>query len=202
MPEYVIKRDPQYLIDVINSIIEKDIILYHNLKDPATIKELFRLLCSRIGKPTSYNKLSNILKVKPETVKKYVSHLEKTHLIFVCERHSKSLNERVTSPKKFYIIDNGLKNVITPFEKGNSFENLVFISLHKSRKPFENINYYSEKGTEIDFITENCLVEAKYGNRKLTKKQEAAFKKIKRKNKQIIKNYEDLAEIENHGRLH
>ena len=82
IPQYIIEQDPQYLIEVVNSIIEKDIILYYKIRDERTIKELFKLLCSRIGKPTSYNKLSNILNIKPETVKRYISYFEKTYLSF------------------------------------------------------------------------------------------------------------------------
>ena len=134
--KYVIDEDPQFLLDVVNSIIEKDIIKYHKIKDDRIIKDLFKLLCERIGKPTSYNKLSNILNVRVETIRNYITYLEKTFLIYSCERFSNSINENITSPKKFYIIDTGLKNLFSNFEIGNSFENLVFLELHKVRNPF------------------------------------------------------------------
>ena len=202
IPQYVIKRDPQYLIDVVNSIIEKDIIQHYEIRDGGTIKELFKLLCSGIGRPTSYNKLSNVLKAKPETVKKYLTYFEKTYLFFSCERFSKSRNERITSPRKFYVIDTGLKNIVSSFEKGPSFENLVFITLLKNRKPSENVNYYLENVIEIDFITKRYLIEAKYGDSELTEKQRLLFNKIKRKNKKIIKSYKDIEQLGDNGRLH
>ena len=201
IPQYVIKQDPQYLMDVANSIIEKDIILHYKIRDEGTIKELFRLLCSRVGKPVSYNKLSKILNAKFETVRKYLTYFEKTYLFFSCERFSKSRNESMTSPRKFYVIDTGLKNIVSPFEKGPSFENLVFINLLKNRKPFENVNYYLKNGIEIDFITKRYLIEAKYGDSKLTEKQSQLFNKIKRKNKKIVKSYKDVEKLGNNGRL-
>ena len=194
IPQYVIEQDPQYLVDVTNSIIEKDIISRYNLRDAGTIKELFKLLCSRIGTPISYNKLSNILKIKTETVKKYLTYFEQTYLFFSCERFSKSRNESITSPKKFYVIDNGLKNIVSSFEKGSSFENLVFINLLRNRKPFENVSYYLENGIEIDFITKRYLIEAKYGS-ELTEKQKQLFNKINRKNKKIVKSYKDVEKL-------
>ena len=196
IPQYVIEENPQYLVDIINSIIEKDVIAYYNIQDEKTIKKLFRLICQRIGKPTSYNKLANILNIKPETVKKYVTYLEKTFLIFPCERYSKSVNENITSPKKFYIIDTGLKNLVSSFEKGSSFENLVFIELYKYRRPFLFINYYLKDGIEIDFIIKDTiLVESKYLNSECSEKQEELFRDIKVKKKVIVKNNDDLKEI-------
>ena len=197
IPEYVIKKDPQYLIDVINSIIEKDIIFFYRIKDEKVIKELYKLLCERIGKPTSYNKLSNILKVKPETIKRYITYFEKTYLLFSCERYSKSFNENITSPKKFYVMDLGLKNMISKFEIGNCFENLVFVELYKNRLPMENINYYLENSYEIDFITNKYLIEVKYENSELSKKQQELFDKIKNKKKMIIRNYDDMLSLKN-----
>ena len=203
LPQYIIENNPQNLVDVVNSIIEKDIISYYKLEDEKTIKELFRLLCERIGKPISYNKLSNILltekniKIKSQTIKKYLTYLEKTFLIYSCERFSNSINENITSPKKFYIIDTGLKNLFSNFEIGNSFENLVFLELHKVRNPFYPINYLLESGVEIDFIIKNkLLVESKYLNSDLTEKQKILFDKIKVNKKLIIKSKEDFEKIE------
>ena len=195
--KYVIDEDPQFLLDVVNSIIEKDIIKYHKIKDDRIIKDLFKLLCERIGKPTSYNKLSNILNVRVETIRNYITYLEKTFLIYSCERFSNSINENITSPKKFYIIDTGLKNLFSNFEIGNSFENLVFLELHKVRNPFYPINYLLENGVEIDFIIKNkLLVESKYLNSDLTEKQKILFDKIKADKKLIIKSKEDFKKIE------
>ena len=203
LPQYIIENNPQNLVDVVNSIIEKDIISYYKLEDEKTIKELFRLLCERIGKPISYNKLSNILltekniKIKSQTIKKYLTYLEKTFLIYSCERFSNSINENITSPKKFYIIDTGLKNLFSKFEIGNSFENLVFLELHKVRNPFYPINYLLDNGVEIDFIIKNkLLVESKYLNSDLTEKQKILFDKIKVDKKLIIKSKEDFEKIE------
>ena len=187
LPEYVIKQDPQYLVDLLNSIIEKDIISNYRIREEKTVKELFKLVCLNIGKPISYNKLSKILKIKPETVKKYLGYFEKTYLFFSCKRFSKSTNEKIVSPKKFYIIDNGL-NFVSYFKKGIFFENLVFINLHKRREVFEDICYYFKNGIEIDFVTDRFLIEAKYEDSELTDKQKKVFNKIKRKKQNYHQN--------------
>ncbi len=176
MPEYVLSKDPNILVELIDQIIFKDIIAFHGIKDEKIIKQLFRLLCERIGKPFTYNKLSKILGTSPETIKRYINLFEETYLFYQIERHSKSLNERIYSPKKIYIGDIGLKNITVGFkDKGSLYENLVYLKI-KDKKP----NYYYENETEIDFVYDNILLECKLGTN-LTDKQKKVMDKSKRK---------------------
>lgn len=184
IPNYVLNEDENYITELINSIIYKDIIALYGISDEKTVKELLRLLCQRIGKPTSYNKLAKILKISDVTVKKYISYFEKAFLFYSIEKYSRSVNENITSPKKFYIADLGIKNVISENkEKGADFENLVFLNIKN-----ENPHYYLKDGIEIDFVTKDKLIESKY-YLELNEKQEKLFNSIKRKEKIIAKDY-------------
>ena len=166
------------------NILYKDIIAYHKITAEKTIKELFILLCQRVGKPMSYNKIAEILKISVDSVKRYVGYFEKAYLFYVVDRYAKSYNEKITSPKKIYAGDVGIKNVITGFKDlGASYENLVFLKIKN-----ENPAYYLENSTEIDFITKDTLIEAKY-NKELEKKQKEMFDSIKIKNKIIANGY-------------
>ena len=185
IPYYVLTEDRAYLNELIESVIYKDIIAYHKISGERAIKELFILLCKRVGKPTSYNKLAEILKISVDSVKRYVSYFEKAYLFYIVDRYSKSSNEKITSPKKVYIGDIGIKNLITEFKDlGASYENLVFLKI-KNKNP----EYYLEKSIEIDFITKDSVVEAKY-NQEINEKQLKVFNSIKAKNKIIAKGYE------------
>jgi len=184
IPHFVLTEDRAYLNELIESIVYKDIIAYHNISGEKAVKELFVLLCQRVGKPMSYNKLAELLKISVDSVKRYVSYFEKAYLFYVVDRYSKSTNEKVTSPKKIYIGDVGIKNIITEFKDlGASYENLVFLKI-KNKNP----NYYLEDSTEIDFITKDSLIEAKY-NQELNEKQLEVFNKIKLKNKILANGY-------------
>jgi uncharacterized protein len=184
IPQYVLTEDRSYLNELIENIIYKDIIAYHRITAEKTIKEMFILLCQRVGKPMSYNKLSEILKISVDSAKRYVNYFEKAYLFYIVDRYSKSLNERITSPKKIYAGDVGIKNSITGFKDlGASYENLVFLNIKD-----ENPSYYSKNSIEIDFITKNELIEAKY-NRELEKKQKELFDSLKIKKKKIAKDY-------------
>ena len=66
---------------------------------------------------------------------------------------------------------------------GASYENLVFLKI-KDKNP----KYYLENSVEIDFITKDSLIEAKY-NQELNEKQLEAFNAVKSKKKIIANGY-------------
>jgi len=178
IPYYVLTEDREYLNELVQNVIYKDIIARYKITNEKVIKELFNLLCERVGKITSYNKIANILGISVDSVKRYVGYFEKSYLFYVVDRYSKSLSERMTSPKKIYIGDVGVKNLVSGFRDiGASYENLVFLRI-KDREPF----YYRENQIEIDFIGKDFLIEAKY-DRDIKDKQKEVFDKIKRKKK-------------------
>jgi hypothetical protein len=184
IPYYVITEDHAYLNELIEGVIYKDIIANYKISGERAVKELFVLLCKRVGKPTSYNKLAEILKISVDSVKRYVGYFEKAYLFYVVDRYSKSANEKITSPKKIYAGDVGIKNIITEFKDlGASYENLVFLKI-KDKNP----RYYLENSIEIDFITKDSVIEAKY-NQEINEKQLKVFNSIKSKNKLIAKGY-------------
>jgi len=189
VPYYVIHEDKNYLNELIENIIYKDIIAYHKLTAESTIKELFILLCQRVGKPMSYNKIAEILKISVNSAKRFVGYFEKAYLFYIVDRYANSINEKITSPKKIYAGDVGIKNLITGFKDlGASYENLVFLKI-KEEKP----EYYLKEGIELDFITSKKLIEAKY-NQELNEKQKKLFESIKIKNKIIANGYKFFLE--------
>jgi predicted AAA+ superfamily ATPase len=180
VPYYVLTEDKSYLNELVESIIYKDIIAYHKITTEKTIKDLFILLCQRVGKPMSYNKIAEILNISVDSAKRYIGYFEKAYLFYVVDRYSKSANEKLTSPKKIYIGDVGIKNSITGFKDlGASYENLVFLSI-KDKNPA----YYLDNSIELDFITADSIIEAKY-NQDLDKGQKQLFNSLKIKNKII-----------------
>ncbi len=164
MPEYVLTKEPEKITSLVSSIIYKDIVGKHNLKNAKKIEELFLLLCERVGKRVTYNKLANILGIDMETISAYISYFEETYLIYHINRYAPSLNEMIKSPKKIYIADNGIRNVFVGFkDKGALWENLIFLNIKD-----EKVYYYYEHEHEIDFIVKKpsekraIAIEAKY----------------------------------------
>lgn len=181
MPEYVLNGDISYLQNLIDNILYKDIIAYHNIKNEQAVRDFYRLLMERSGKQLSLNKIANILDIGVDSAKRYLSYFEDTYLIYTIEKYGK-LNERLKNPKKVYAGDVGLKNIATGFrDKGAVFENLVFLKI-KNLKP----SYFYEGGVELDFITQDkVLIEVKYKST-LNEKQQKLFDTTEASRKIII----------------
>ena len=186
IPEYVITEDPTYVTNLTENILYKDIIAANNIKNSENVKDLFRLLCERVGKPLSNNKLANIIGINKNTVKKYIGFFKETYLFYVIEKDAKTLNQRIADNKKIYCADVGIKNVSTGFKDlGAIYENLVFLKI-KTEQP----RFIYENSIEIDFKFKDTIIEAKY-NQEMNDKQKELFSKIKVKNK-IIANGVDF----------
>lgn len=186
MPEYVLTGDPTYITNLVENIIYKDIISVHGLKNIELVKDIFKLLCERVGKQLSYNKISNILDANKDTVKNIINYFADVFLFYIVEKDSRKINERLKENKKIYTADVGIKNVTTGFrDLGAIYENLVFISI-KENKP----RYVKSNGVEIDFSYGNTLIEAKY-NSKMNQEQHKLFNNYKAKTK-IIANGVDF----------
>lgn len=186
IPEYVLHGDREYLVNLIDDIIMKDIVAKHQIRQPETIKEFFILLMERSGKQISINKVANILKISADTAKRYLSLFEETYLIHLVPRYGKT-NETVLSSKKVYATDVGMRNVAVGFrDKGPIFENIVFMKI-KQFKPC----YVYDDNNEIDFFFNNILLEVKY-HHELSEKQMKLFENFKADQKIIIQNYFDF----------
>ncbi len=191
MPQYVLTENDLYLNETVQNIIHKDIISQYNITSERVIKELFVLLCERVGKTISYSKLANILSISVDSVRRYIGYFESAYLFYVIQRYSKSPNENITSPKKIYAGDVGIRNIVTGFrDLGSIYENLVYLKV-KHNDP----NYFYENGIEIDFCYKDTLIEAKFGQ-EMTDKQQKLFDSFKAKNKIIASGVEFFLEKE------
>jgi len=187
LPEYVLRGDIEYLKELVDDIIFKDIAAFYKIKNLQILKDLFLLLMERAGKTLSINKIARILAISPDSAKRYLQMFVNTYLVHIIPRCGKT-NERILSPKKIYSADLGIRTLFTGFrDKGSLFENYVYLRI-KDRNPC----YIYEGGIEIDFLTsEKTLIEVKYMS-DLTKKQQMLFDKLKANRKVVIKDIKSL----------
>ncbi|WP_029523011.1 ATP-binding protein [Persephonella sp. KM09-Lau-8] len=190
IPEYVLTEDLEYVKQLIDDILYKDIIAMHNIKEKTVVKEFFFLLMERAGKQLSLNKISKILDISPDTARRFFEYFLDTYIIYAIERCGK-LNERLKSPKKIYAGDVGIRNIITEFKDlGAVFENLVFLKI-KNKNPC----YLLQNGIEIDFLTEDkALIEVKY-ERELNEKQLKLFREFPANQKIIVDSFEKYIDL-------
>jgi len=191
MPEYILSNDRDYLQNLVEQLLYKDIIAKHNIKMKSLIRDMFLLLMERAGKRISITKIGKILGISASNAKRYLEYFEQTFLVYLIGRYGKT-NEQILSPKKLYAGDIGIRSVYTGFrDKGAVFENYVYLMI-KDKQP----NYYYEKGIELDFIIKNfdglkTILECKYHS-ELTEKQRALLEKSSAEKKLVINGFNSL----------
>ena len=151
-PEYLKTKDREYIKDVFENILYKDVIARYSIKSQRAIKELISILATNVSSAFTYNSIKNTLNLGNSiTVKEYISYLSNSYLFFEMQKFDFSLKKSLNSPKKIYIIDTAF-NQITGFNfspnMGKNLENVVFVELKRRKK---EVYYYSDKN-ECDFI--------------------------------------------------
>ncbi|SPD74299.1 conserved hypothetical protein [uncultured Desulfobacterium sp.] len=163
-PEQVLNPSMDYMSNLLDDILARDLIRLYPIKKPYVIKDLLRLIGSTTGSRTSFNKLAKVLGLSLDTVKEYISYLEAAFLVRPLEKWATSYSEKIYSQRKFYFQDMGVKTLLTGSgDEGNKAENAVFMELKRN-----NIacGYYAESEREVDFVigsaTDPMPIEVKY----------------------------------------
>lgn len=185
------------LSDYFESILIRDITIRYSVRNEAKLRQIVLNLLSNISKEASSYNLSKIYEVSADTVLQYFDFLEDSYLGFFIPKFSYSIKKQDYNPKKFYTIDNGLRNAVSfkVFEDfGKQFENQVFLEI---RKKFKQILYWKEE-KEVDFIIKegsevtniiNCSVnisEASTYTREIESLKEAMFELNKKESLLVI----------------
>ncbi len=191
MPENVLNPNREYLMNLVDDIIQKDITAFHGLKKPQVVRDYFTLLMERSGKQLSINKIGKILGISPDTSKRYLGLFESTYLIHLLPRWGKT-NQKLLSAKKVYASDLGIKYLFMgERDLGSYFENYIYLLLRDKK----TLYYFYENTIEIDFITEDgVLIESKFYGA-LNDKQKKFFNDYPARKKLIIDSVESLIEL-------
>ena len=188
LPENVLKPNREYLNNLIDNVIQKDITAYNGLKNHRLMRDYYTLLMERSGKIFSINKIANILKISPDTARRYLHYFEEAFLIHLVPRWGKT-NDRLLSPKKIYACDLGIKYLfIGDRELGSYFENYIYLKIKNNKEVY----YLYQDNNEIDFFTsDKILIESKY-NAQLTIKQQKLFDTYTAEKKLLIDSVDKL----------
>jgi len=158
----------ELLDEVGNSYLFKDVFELSNIKYPAKIRDLLKLLSFQIGSEVSLNELSKQLKLNRESVDNYINLLEQSFVIFRLSGFSRNLRKEVSKMDKFYFYDLGIRNMIIdnfkPLKDRNDIGNLWENFLIAERKKYLSNNRISVStyfwrtytGAEVDYIEERA----------------------------------------------
>lgn len=160
------EKRAEYLKEIVNSYLLKDILTFDGIKNSDKIFGLLRLIAFQIGGQVSMQELGNQLSMSKNTVEKYLDLLSKVFVIHKVGGFSRNLRKEVTKNSKWYFYDNGLRNLIianvNPIEQRNDigllWENYIIserIKFQRYSKMIVN-NYFwrTYDQQEIDWVEE------------------------------------------------
>jgi predicted AAA+ superfamily ATPase len=107
-----------YIAEIINSYLLKDILIYEGIKHSDKVYDLLRLIAFQIGKEVSMLELAKQLQLSKNTVANYLDLLSKVFILFKVEGFSRNLRKEITKSSRWYFYDNGIRNgIINNFNK-------------------------------------------------------------------------------------
>ena len=179
----------EYLREIVNSYLLKDILAFENIRNSDKILNLLRLVAFQIGGQISLSELGTQLSMSKNTVEKYLDLLSKVFVLHKVGGFSRNLRKEVSKSHKWYFYDNGLRNILVanmnPIELRNDigmlWENYAISERLKyqkySRMIVNNFFWRTYDQQEIDWVEEregNLFgYEFKWNSRKIVKPPKA-----------------------------
>jgi predicted AAA+ superfamily ATPase len=174
LEQYPDWKDKQnYLNEIINSYLLKDILVFEGIKQSNKIFDLLKLIAFQVGKEVSLQELARQLGISKNTVENYLDLLSKVFVIYKVPGFSRNLRKEITKSNRWYFYDNGIRNgIIGNFSRldarndvGDLWENY----LASERVKYQNYNQISVSNyfwrtydqQELDWLEEeNGLLRA------------------------------------------
>jgi len=158
------KEKSEYLLELIQSYLLKDILAFEGIRQSDKIMRLLRLIAYQVGSEVSYNELATQLGISKNTVENYLDLLSKVFIIYRLPAYSTNHRKEISKGSKWYFFDNGIRNaIINDFkllslrnDVGALWENYLLSERIKRNKYLkENIEYYFWRNysqQEVDLI--------------------------------------------------
>ena len=174
-----------YLKNIYNTIVLKDVVMRHGVRNVNFLERLIEYLADNLGSLISAKKISDFLKsqqikIAPNVVLNYLNFLTATFLLFKVKRrdvHGKKIFE---VSEKYYFEDLGLRHALVGYRQadtGKILENLVFLHLkiagftvHVGQLGEREVDFVAEKGGKRIYVQVAYLIpdqkvhEREFGN--------------------------------------
>lgn len=155
------KNKVEYLKMICDTVVEKDIIDRHGIRQESLFDAVIDFLCSNIGSYVSANKIADTLKsngfgkVTHDTIGNYLDYVCDAYLFYRAQRYDIKGKQYLKTLNKYYICDLGIRNSKLNYrqiEITHSLENVIYLDLIR-RGYIVDIGKNNSK--EIDFVAKN-----------------------------------------------
>ena len=185
-----------YLQSIYDTVIGKDIIRRHKLRNLNNLQRILDFLFNSVGSLVSPTNIAEQLnknsdkKISHNTVIKLIGFLTESYILYAAPRYDIKGKELLSTNEKYYMVDLGLRN-LTQTNKydadlGHKLENVVYLELlRRGGKVFVGKN--SDK--EVDFIVQKANNEREYYQVAYTVNDEKTFEREVSSFRNIRDNY-------------
>ncbi len=154
------------LKQISDSYLYKDILSFKGVRKPEIVIKLLKVLAMQTSHEVSYNELANTLQIDKNTVISYIDLLEKVYIIFRMQPLSRNLRNEVSSNRKIYFYDNGIRNALVANfnpvsmrqDIGILWENFMMSerikTIHYNQTFVNQYFWRTKQQQEIDYIEE------------------------------------------------
>jgi predicted AAA+ superfamily ATPase len=167
-PGIVAQRIPPALFhgSYIQTYLERDVRNMHAVGDLRAFQQLIEILAANIGQIVNLSKIGGLCGVSHTTVRKWISVLEASRLVYLQRPYAKNLHKRVVKNPKLYFTDTGMvahilreanpRALRNGVMGGALFENAVIMDLVKVNyskgSPWQFYFYRDNNNVEVDLL--------------------------------------------------
>lgn len=159
----------RYYSSYVKTYIEKDVRQIVNISDELKFLKFLTALAVRCGELLNVNAIANEVETSADTIKRWLSILQTSGIIYLLEPYSNNVLKRVVKTPKVYFYDSGLVCYLarwtsadtarTGAQAGNIYENFIVSEILKSHlnagKTISSIYFYRDRDQkEIDVVIE------------------------------------------------
>ncbi len=171
-----------YLQSIYDTVIMKDIAQRYKLRNLHNLNRVISFVFNSVGSYISPTNIAVALNknskktISHNTISKYLDFLANSYIIYPASRYDIKGKELLTTNKKYYLVDLGLKNITTTnkydADLGRKLENVVYFELlRRGGKIYVGKN----NDKEIDFIVQKPNNESEYYQVAFTVNDEKTF---------------------------
>ena len=159
-------RPEDFYPDYIQTYVERDVRQIMNINELGLFQTFLTTVAARAGQLVNYSQIANQVGIDEKTVKRWISLLETSFIVYRLLPYHKKINKRLVKSPKIYFYDTGLlchllglkklNDLKDFYMKGSVYENFVINELMKNRynkaeRP--QFSFWRDKtGNEIDLL--------------------------------------------------
>ncbi len=165
----------QYIDSIFSTILLKDVVARHNIRDVFLLKKIASYLFDNCGNLTSARRISQFLKAERikasvDTVQNYISYLADAFLFYPCRRYDIKGKRHLELTEKLFAADPGIRHSTLGYREADIagiLENIVFLELLRrgytvTTGKFDalEVDFVAQKNDEVLYVQVAYILKA------------------------------------------